>query len=350
MLLSLLISLPLVVCAIFSIELALVLRTQRNTPQCWLLVWCITTTILYGCHYVYFHHSTQILPVTVIIYGACNLAVYPLYLIYISELTDKEPISSRWWLLGVLLLPSGLAGIALAIAHGQPEAQEMIHRVCQIVFAIEVIMMLFFGIKKIKGYNQAIEQLYADTESRSMQSISRILQLLVATSLMSMVVNILGRNSFLDSHWIAIPSLAFSLLLFAIGWTGLKMRPTMRDMNISTGDSSSEQEETNEMQEKMNMIMLRKRLEQLMQQERIYLQQDLRLDQMAQILGTNRTYLLQMLRTEMGMSFKEYVNRMRINHAKELMRNNPEMQKTEVADLSGYNTLSSFYRNLKAYG
>ena len=50
-----------------------------------------------------------------------------------------------------------------------------------------------------------------------------------------------------------------------------------------------------------------------------------------------------------GMSFREYVNRLRITYAKQLMAENPELSKSQIATMCGYNTPSSFYRNWKKY-
>ena len=86
-----------------------------------------------------------------------------------------------------------------------------------------------------------------------------------------------------------------------------------------------------------------------MDSEKLYLQQDLKLDDIVKLLGTNRTYLLNAIKSELNMSFSEYVNKLRIRHAERLMANHPELSKQEIAHQSGYNTLSSFYRNLKLY-
>ena len=86
-----------------------------------------------------------------------------------------------------------------------------------------------------------------------------------------------------------------------------------------------------------------------MQEKKTFLKNDLRLEQVTRELGTNRTYLLQALNEEKGMTFKEYINRLRIEYAERLMKSNPSLTKNEIATMSGYNTLSSFYRNYNTY-
>ena len=87
----------------------------------------------------------------------------------------------------------------------------------------------------------------------------------------------------------------------------------------------------------------------LIEGKKLFLQYDLRLDDVAGMLGTNRTYLIYALNEGNGMSFREYVNRLRITYAKQLMAENPELSKSQIATMCGYNTPSSFYRNWKKY-
>ena len=86
-----------------------------------------------------------------------------------------------------------------------------------------------------------------------------------------------------------------------------------------------------------------------MNEQQIFLQNDLLLNDVAKLLGTNRTYLLQALSSCAHMTFKEYINRKRITYAEQLMAKNPQTPKTEIATRSGYNSMSSFYRNLALY-
>lgn len=47
------------------------------------------------------------------------------------------------------------------------------------------------------------------------------------------------------------------------------------------------------------------------------------------------------------MSFREWINELRLEYAKELMKNNPELAMREVARLAGYLSLSYFTKTFK---
>lgn len=371
MLKSLLIALPMLVCGIFTVELLLSWLHKKDVSQGWLSLWALVATLLYGGHFFYFHHSTSWIPLSDSIYIACNLAVYPLYLVYISTLTDSRPFSKQPLMLTLLLGPAVLLGIAAAFLytqmteretatfissylyqgvyqdlHGLPLAQSIIHVTAHLVFAVQVVAVMVTGIRKIHRYNRQLKYLYADTEDKELAGITVILWLFVATSLISVFVNAIGREHFCDTLQLAFVSVVFSTLLFSIGWIGLHTYSLAIEMNQ---DAAPLEPQPAEALTSSDSYILAMQFDQLMNSEQIYLKHDLRLDAIARRLGTNRTYLLAALRQEMDTTFNEYVNRKRINFARQLMTNNPSMLKSEIAARAGYNSMSAFYRNLKTF-
>ncbi len=87
---------------------------------------------------------------------------------------------------------------------------------------------------------------------------------------------------------------------------------------------------------------------QLMKEEKLYLKTDLRIQDLAGILGTNRTYVSRALNMEFGCSFFNYVNQQRIEHAQRLIRANPSMTEEQAAAESGFLYASAFSRTFKA--
>lgn len=366
-------SLPLMVCVVMVVQLTLTYRRRTDKAIRWLLLWAIATLLLYGCHFIYFNHFSDLLPLSDTLYVALNLTVYPLFLLYISAITDRKPLSQQKRFLWSAFMSPVTAGIVVGGLYGAMDAgeakafitsylyhgyettlsglalaQAWVHIVCHITFAIQVIIVIVRGFRRIRRFNKTVEQLYADTENKEIEAIPTILILFIVTSLVSTIVNVIGRQMFVDTVIIALPSVAFSALIFALSWVGMQHNFSMRDI-------PEEQEKETDDSEKVtavpsaNSIIIYEKLENLMNNEQIFLQNDLLLNDVAKLLGTNRTYLLQALSSCAHMTFKEYINRKRIAHAEQLIANNPLMPKTEIATRSGYNSMSSFYRNLGHY-
>lgn len=70
----------------------------------------------------------------------------------------------------------------------------------------------------------------------------------------------------------------------------------------------------------------------------------LTITQLAHDICTNRTYLSVYINTNYGMSFRDWVNSLRLNFAKRLLADKPTLNISDIAERSGYVSLSSFTR------
>ena len=86
----------------------------------------------------------------------------------------------------------------------------------------------------------------------------------------------------------------------------------------------------------------------LMEQQKPYLNSDLKLVDIAAMLATNRNAISSCINTQRGCSFSQFVNEYRIAYAQKLMRNQPDIKNSEVWMSSGFSTEMSFFRTFKA--
>jgi AraC-like DNA-binding protein len=225
--------------------------------------------------------------------------------------------------------------------------QAYIRQFCKLVFAIEVIATVVIGSMMIRRYDRMVDEFYADTDDKSMRNIQSILYLVLTIAILSFIVNIIGRARFTDHKIIlATTSLMFSALLFAIGYQGLHRHFSIIDMRTNKEQVSND--DSAALKDAVNRSMT-ERIIALVENDKIYLQPDLKLDDLAQMMHTNRTYIYQAVNQQMGISFNEFINRYRIAHAKRLMASDPTLSMNDVALHSGFASLSSFYRNMKKY-
>lgn len=95
-----------------------------------------------------------------------------------------------------------------------------------------------------------------------------------------------------------------------------------------------------------NNAHLVERLHQLFEEEKIYLQQGIVIDDAAQMVGTNRTYFTRLVREEYGQTFNDYVNNARIGYSKQLLLKG-SMSLEEIAQKSGFPSASAYCRTFK---
>ena len=370
MLFNILTILPMLVCGLITMWLLMIQWRYRRRERSWLIAWGVAATMLYACHAEYFSRPDVANPYADTIYAVCNLAVYPLYLLYIITLVRGR--CPRRGIIALLLGPAVIGGVVQGILYGmmdsagarefnliflRNDSMEPLHGVsrllalwhvaCRIIFAIEVVGVVFAGQYLIRHYDEDIAMNYADTEGRLLTSVRTILWILLGISVMSVVANIIGRHWFSDSTWLLmIPSLAFSLLLSLIGWEGIMygLAPTSGETLATSESLALNADEAQLADGTVPTPVVAEHIRQTLREKKLFLRHDLRLSDLTEVMHTNRTYLWQALK-ESDTTFSDLINTLRIEYAAELIRKQPETSISNIYVLSGYSSRNSFYRN-----
>lgn len=359
-------SLPMIVCGVLSVLIVLSLYDCRNMAKTRLLFFMATATLLYLAHFIYFNRLMAVIPLTDAIYCICNLAVFPLYYLYIEELTDYRP---NRWRQAICLLPSLLGGMAVGLLYILMDRQEMtlfiehylygnefaslsgltfwqamIHVAVRIVFALQVPLVLYFGFRRITAYNAVVETNYSDIEGKRIVWVKTLLVLFAVTSLVSFVFNLIGRQRFIDEAVpLAIPAVLFSMLLLLIGHVGLNQRFSVQDIEAEVFLESEP------IPEDCAYSELLEKIRKLMSEEKLYLYPNLKVSDLARLLNSNRNYIYNAINVEMGISFSDYINSQRVDYASQLLKAHPELSINDVMFKSGFTSTSAFYRNFKKF-
>lgn len=359
-------SLPMMVCGVLSVLIALSLCERRSQSKGRLLVFMITATVLYLAHYVYFNRLTAVVPLTDTFYCYCNPAVFPLYYLYIEELTEYRP---NRWRQALYLLPSVLCFLTVGtlylmmdgqetdafIGHclygdecasltGLPRWQGVVHTVVRVVFALQIPLVLFFGFRRITAYNAVVESNYSNIEGKRIVGVKTLLVLFAVTSLVAFVFNLIGRQRFVEGpEPLSFPAVLFSALLLLIGHVGLNQQFTVRDIDEEVFQGDEPMSETSSDSELLERIRV------LVNEEKLFLYPNLKVSDLATRLHTNRNYIYHAINVEMGASFSDYINSQRIDYASRLLEDQPELSINDVMAKSGFTSSSAFYRNFKKF-
>ena len=125
--------------------------------------------------------------------------------------------------------------------------------------------------------------------------------------------------------------------------TELNRRIKELETNAPSMVSTSEKYASSSLTDEKSLELFRT-LERIMREEKIYKDNFITKDKVAEILGTNRTYLSRIINEQSKLSFTHYVNRFRIEEAIRLLSdpNNETPMKAISAEL-GFNSISTFY-------
>lgn len=141
------------------------------------------------------------------------------------------------------------------------------------------------------------------------------------------------------------PARAFTqqwYLMFVLGYTTdqVLFRPDPWERLHST---AVEEKEESKMDSPTNAAY-RVALDAWIEKEKPYLNPDFQLMDLRQVLPLNRTYLSQLINAQFGCSFYQWVNGLRIEEAKRLMIEQPEMTIEEVSKQCGFSYRRNFSR------
>ncbi len=96
-----------------------------------------------------------------------------------------------------------------------------------------------------------------------------------------------------------------------------------------------------------DLLQYRQQLSELMEREKLYLNNELTLDELADNLGISANHLSQVINSQFGLNFYELLNHFRIEQAKKLLGTlspDDRLSSLDVAFESGFGSASAFYR------
>ena len=76
-----------------------------------------------------------------------------------------------------------------------------------------------------------------------------------------------------------------------------------------------------------------------------YVQQGLTIKELSEILHTNRTYLSAYIKTTYKMTFREWITGLRLEYAKNILKEHPEINVQKLAEASGFLSRSNFIKS-----
>ena len=203
------------VCFFWTVFFAVRFILGVNEPRMigTILLFYIATTILYTDHWLYFSDCPSFLGEWS--YSVVNLCVYPLYYAYLRALT-RTKISYE---VPLLLLPAAVVAIVFPLnVRFHWGGEDLIHLIARLCFAAQVVWVLVRGYRLIRATQRRLDNSYTDDRSYLLKPAHTLLFLFSITAFVSMLLNLLGRDSFDGSILVAIPAVLMSILLYGLGY------------------------------------------------------------------------------------------------------------------------------------
>lgn len=231
----------------------------------------------------------------------------------------------------------------------------------------QIIGTSIFAVLGVRKYHQELREFYSDADEKSIYTDTRIVYWFLTAIPLSLAL-IIPDISFWQQNpvWAALLFIAWAVVYFALFYYGSQKRHTadnffedlkladIQDVDRSQsvvydaheGGVSIKNMAERQISEEVYQRLLAG-LTKLIEGELVFLKKDLRLDELANLMGTNRVYVSRVIKKEYQCSFSDFINRKRVDFSMELMRSTPNLTQDNIAEKSGFISAQSYSRTFK---
>ena len=360
-------TLPMFVSLFWSVALFADAR-REDKPRVLLAVFMLFASILYASHAVYFSEDYDTYLILDPLYTLASLSVFPLFSLYIKTIAKDGKFDFRglWTLIPglffgittaiifIILSPDELFEYIRNMVYKEKTSfifstaaniQILLYKAGRVAFAIQLVPSVYFSWRLISAYDKKIKEFYSSTEERTLTWAGNMMIAMVSAAIFSLILNTLGKAFFVhESMLLLFPSLAFSIILFSIGFLGFKQRYSIQSYQ---GDILKDSSVNHKHSTDVTMHKLYEELLFLLNEKEVYRNTNLRITDISEKLKTNRSYVSSIVNNEFKSTFSDLINHYRVEYAKKLLIDEKAYILEYISEESGFASVNSFLRAFK---
>lgn len=348
---------------LFWVVLLNLTQDKNSKARNFLGKFMIFAFIIYASHFIFYYPLKHFYLYIDPIYQFSSLLVFPLYFIYLRILTVDEHFSLKihWRYLTIPVLLILLYCGGLFFASGEDLTNWLFNRninsdlfviqylkivyiLIRITFILQVIYLIIMSSRLLNQYQDKAEQYYSDEELGKSNNVKKLNLTMILTGICSVIISAIGRDYFKDEiYGILFASVTFSVLLFMIGYLGFKQKSANVSNSNITDHLKREVGEINNLQSKK----LQEKILDLFENHKIFLNENLNIVDIANLTGTNRTYISHLINQHYHQNFCTFVNTFRIEEVKSYILSDPSCTNNVLAEKCGFSSTDSLKRVVK---
>lgn len=220
-----------------------------------------------------------------------------------------------------------------------------------VIFVTETIWnmtFLFLSIRHYRKYRAWLNENYSDTERIKFDWLRNFLYIFTAIAILGAAFDLF--NSFVQP--LSYIQYFYFEVVLAISTYYLAVSGYIRSRAIELYFDSAAEPSVEEKRALLSVDELRRhseRLEQLLMNERPYLESSLTLTELSRMLGVNTTVLSYVINQSQGCNFNDLINRYRVEAVKAELSKGSNDQLLTIALDSGFNSKATFNRAFKKF-
>jgi AraC-like DNA-binding protein len=220
-----------------------------------------------------------------------------------------------------------------------------------VIFITELLWnlaFLYFSIRHYQKYRTWLNENYSDTEKIKFDWLRNFLYIFTAILILGAVFDFTNAFLFKLSY---IQVFYFELILAVVTYY-LAIAGYLRSKTIELLFNEKEAEKIEERKTLLpekELEKLKNKLQNLMQNDKVYLEPNLTLNDLSRQMGVNSSVLSFAINNGFGKNFNDFVNEFRIREVKEKLKNADDVTVLGVAFDCGFNSKATFNRAFKKF-
>ncbi|MDN5292358.1 MAG: hypothetical protein PWQ06_2597 [Anaerophaga sp.] len=338
---------------------AVIFHNGRGNTSKKILSFCmLNAAAVFIANYYYFIRNFEIYTFMHSAHVALVLFIYPSLYFYLSHLTGKLNLSKKML---IHLIPGFLFFILyfffFDIKFSHTERIEFLNTYRDELFAKEkfrliewilIINIVFIILQVIyysalifvesHRYNTRIKNEFSNAENLQIKWLSWFNIALIAVAILSVLFYVVNPFSDANNILLIVSMFVMSVFIWLIGIWGNAQ--SVIELPC---------EEAPESWNDNNYETLYSKLLNSLVNDKLYLNPDLTLSELSRTIGTNRTYASKAINAIYKGNFSSFVNAYRVEVAKTLLKENPDLKMKTIAEQSGFGSVLTFERNFAKY-
>ncbi|MEI6899195.1 MAG: hypothetical protein WCL00_04905 [Bacteroidota bacterium] len=329
----------------------------------YLSVFMLVPALLFFSHFLYFANFRDWYLYFDFPLQFFGLMVFPLYHVYFRLLTVDDKISFKKhfrllilpFFMGIIYgiavfnssLPEYKAWLFNEISKPFPPSVQFLQitrTVVKTVFFIQGIYYITANHLLIRKYGDRAVQFYSDVRDARTNYAKMLNLSIVASGMVSLIVVAIGRAFLMSQDLLIFFSwLTITATLFFIGSLGEKQKVINPEVILSIQDESKQWLRISVIEQ--NSFIKKILFE--FEENKIYLNCELTIHDLAKIVGSNRTYLSTAINQKFNQNFCAFVNGFRVKELERVILENPDYLLDQYALLCGFGSVNSMKRSVR---
>ena len=353
-----------------SIFWSLLLFSRKSSSQQFLSIFMLVTGILYFGHALYFYQYFDIFTWYDSFYAFTSLSVYPMFYIYLRLLTFETKFGKKHFKHFIIPLLFFILILGSTTFMNRQERldyfdyylnsysyisesssfliklKKMSYILSRIVFSIQVVFYSVMSLRVLSLHSKQIREYYSNIDEKALSWVRILVIIFSITSVSSFFFNIVGKEVLMHNfNILIIPSIVFSSLIFMIGYTGLRQKQIVKEIQ---NDKKMEQLSEYPFDNLSDEAIIGK-LKEAFDFNMLHLDPDLKIWDVCLMVKVSRVRLSKALKNVYDCDFSFYVNQLRTKEVQKIINKNPKINLADLVKKSGFDSQNALIREYKKH-